>query len=278
MNGLYVVGTSWGVGTTTTSVGMIRALRGKGLKVSAFKPVEVGCSIAKEGGVVDGIPGGELSSEARRAYERLNELVGPPSISVSTKTAVEALHPADTAQLVAALEEERPLHELNPFRYSPLVSPAMAGKLAERPISLEGLIASAEVASCQGQLLVVDGSGGVMEPFAEGMLQRELIVALGFPVLLVSTTARESINAVLLSLEVLRSAGVKVAGVVLHRREKRVRAEEAAIPLMVEMVEGDIVRGVLPYFTSEQLSDLEFLGARFSTHIDMDAFVRLLCL
>ncbi|MBW2734990.1 MAG: dethiobiotin synthase [Deltaproteobacteria bacterium] len=277
MNGLYVVGTSWGVGTTTTSVGMIGALRGQGLRVSAFKPVEVGCSIAKGGGAVDGIPGGELSIEARRAYERLNELVGPPSMSVSTRTATEALHPADTERLAAALGEQRSLDELNSFRYSPLVAPAMAAKLAERPMSLEGLRASAERASRAGEVLVVDGSGGVMEPFAKGVLQRDLIAALGFPVLLVSTTARESINTVLLSLEVLRGAGLKVAGVVLHRREKRVRVEEAAVPLMIEMVEGDVVRGVFPYFTSEQLGNLESLGARFSTHIDVDALVRLVC-
>lgn len=273
MRGLYVVGTAPGVGTTTVSVALIRALRSRGLQLSAFKPVEVGCSIAKGGGVVDGIPGGELSVSAQRAYARLNELVGPPSIAVSTKTEPEALRPADSERLHAALDGRVPIALINCFRFSPRVSPAVAAKLAERPIGLEVLRQQAEKAAEEADLLVVDGVGGVMELLDGELKQRDLIAGLGLAVLLVSTTERNAINQVLLAREALDRCNVVTAGVVLRRMDKRPRPEEAAVPLMIEAAAGDIVRGVLPLFESSKLDDLAWLGERFEVHVDVDALI-----
>lgn len=273
MKGFYVVGSSWGVGATTVSVALIRALASRGLGVSAFKPVEVGCSIAEGGGEIDGMPGGELSSEARRAYAKLNELVGPPSIAVSTKTPAASLHPADGERLAAAVGSVTSLARINRYRFSPLVCPALAAKLAERPLELQALQALAHTAAEASDLLVVDGAGGPMEPYGDALLQRHLIAALGLPVVLVGSTERDAINQVLSSLEVLRALDVEVAGVVLNRLNKGPRAEEAAVPLMIEAIAGDIVRGVLPFFSAEQLLDPEFLGVRFATHVDVEALL-----
>ncbi|MEO5365253.1 MAG: dethiobiotin synthase [Magnetococcus sp. WYHC-3] len=64
--------------------------------------------------------------------------------------------------------------------------------------------------------LVVEGAGGVLVPLSPRLLMVDLMVHLGFPVVLVARTALGTINHTLLSLEALRSRGLSVLGVILN--------------------------------------------------------------
>ncbi|MEO5362804.1 MAG: dethiobiotin synthase [Magnetococcus sp. DMHC-8] len=64
--------------------------------------------------------------------------------------------------------------------------------------------------------LVVEGAGGVLVPLNDRHTMLDLMVQLGLPVILVARTTLGTINHTLLSLAVLRSRGVTVAGVVLN--------------------------------------------------------------
>ena len=61
--------------------------------------------------------------------------------------------------------------------------------------------------------LIVEGAGGVLVPLANGLLSAEMFARWDLPVILVARTQLGTINHGLLSLEALRSRGLKIAGV-----------------------------------------------------------------
>ena len=101
--------------------------------------------------------------------------------------------------------------------YGPAVSPHLAAELAGEQIrtaELErDLLAAADG---YGEVLVVEGVGGLLVPIAPGYDVRDLAGALGFPVVVVARPGLGTINHTLLTLEAARSAALRVAGVVLN--------------------------------------------------------------
>jgi dethiobiotin synthetase len=123
-------------------------------------------------------------------------------------------------------------------------------------------------------LLLVEADACVMTPLSEDLTQLDLIGRLGYPVLLIGPSSRGVVDAALLSLEVLRSQKIPVAGVVFNRQKSELSPEEASYPYQVEKFFGPLVRGVLPHFDGEQLADLELLSSRLQVHVDLDSILQ----
>lgn len=266
------------VGTTTVAGGLALALAARGERVAVMKPIETGCNISRDESVaaeIDGIPG-ELSSEARRAYERLNELVGPPPISFSTKTKASALHPRDATWLLERCGAAAADHEMmtvNPYRYSAAVAPAVAADLAERPIELDHLMSCLSTLASKADAVVVDGGAGLCEPLDQRLLMLDFVARAGLPVLIVGPSQHGVVSPVLGYRLLLETRGIPVAGVVLVRLDKRPNVEEAANPHLIDLLAGDIVRGVLPFLDDERRNNAEVLGSRFAVHVDVDSIL-----
>ena len=272
--GIFVVGTSMQVGTTTVAGGLALALAARGERVAVMKPLETGCSVSRDESVaaeIDGIPG-ELSSEARHAYERLNELVGPPPISFSTKTKASSLHPHDASWLVELVgtAAQQEMLTVNPYRYSAAVAPAVAARLAERPIEIAHLLSCLSTLANASDAVVIDGGGGLCEPLDEQLLMLDFVERAGLPVLIVGPSRYGVVSPVLAYRQLLEARGIAVAGVVLVRLDRRPNVEEAANPHLIDTLSGDVVRGVLPYLDDKRRNDAEVLGARFAVHVDVD--------
>ncbi|MBI3603462.1 MAG: AAA family ATPase, partial [Nitrospirae bacterium] len=62
-----------------------------------------------------------------------------------------------------------------------------------------------------------EGVGGVMVPIADRFDVRDLIVALGLPVLIVGRPALGGVNHALLTVEALRQRGILIVGIVLNQ-------------------------------------------------------------
>jgi dethiobiotin synthetase len=102
-----------------------------------------------------------------------------------------------------------------PYRFGPAVSPHLAAEAAGVAIDPDVLLAIAR-ATAEGRTLVAEGVGGLLVPLtSDGYLVRDLIAALGLPVVLVARPGLGTINHTLLTLESARGAGLEVRGVVL---------------------------------------------------------------
>ncbi|MGI8414201.1 MAG: dethiobiotin synthase [Solirubrobacteraceae bacterium] len=99
--------------------------------------------------------------------------------------------------------------------YGAAASPHLAAALEGEPIEPAALDTQIRAAARQGELLVVEGVGGLLVPLADGYDVRALARDLGLAVLIAARPGLGTINHTLLTLEAARGAGLKVAAVVL---------------------------------------------------------------
>ena len=83
-----------------------------------------------------------------------------------------------------------------------------------------------------------------------------------------------TIGRCLLHAEFLRARGICLSGIVLNRNHPgQVQPEEAANPLNIEAHCDAVVRGALPQFKKDRLSDLDYLARRLEVHVDLDGLL-----
>ncbi|HTU77947.1 MAG TPA: dethiobiotin synthase [Solirubrobacteraceae bacterium] len=179
MRGLFVTATDTGVGKTVLSASLLAAMSAAGEAPGAYKPVVTG-------------------------------LEDPHEI------AARGGWPADH-ELLARLAGMRP-EQVSPLRFGPAVSPHLAAALAGKPVDPHALLASARRLARGANAraaLVVEGVGGLLAPLADEYSVCDLAVDLALPVLVAARPGLGTINHTLLTLEAARSAGLRVAAVVL---------------------------------------------------------------
>lgn len=120
--------------------------------------------------------------------------------------------PPDHELLAHATGGDQDAAQVSPRAYGPPVSPHLAAELAGTPIDPAELIAA--VPDGDGPL-IVEGVGGLLVPLTSTFSVRDLAVALGLPVVIAARPSLGTINHTLLTLEAARSAGLRVAAVVL---------------------------------------------------------------
>jgi dethiobiotin synthetase len=101
--------------------------------------------------------------------------------------------------------------EVAPWRFGPPVSPHHAAELAGERIEPAELVAAARA----HELLVCEGVGGLLVPITPGYLVRDLAIDLELPVVVAARSGLGTINHTLLTVEAARTAGLRVAGVVM---------------------------------------------------------------
>jgi dethiobiotin synthetase len=179
MRGLFVTATDTGVGKTVLSAALLAAMSAEGEQVRAYKPAVSGLEDAAE-------------------------------------IAARGHWPADHELLAAVAGMDA--QEVSPLRYGPAVSPHLAAELAGERIAPAQVLAGALAAGEQGAdscTLVVEGVGGLLVPLSEQYSVCDLAVALALPVTIAARPGLGTINHTLLTLQVARSAGLRVCAVVL---------------------------------------------------------------
>jgi dethiobiotin synthetase len=144
------------------------------------------------------------------------------------------------------------------YRFEPPVSPHFAARMAGTRIQLDA-IKRPEV----DEPLIIEGAGGVLVPLNEKDLMLDLMRYLDAGVIVAARTALGTINHTLLSLQVLRAAGLHVNGVVM------IGAENAENRKAIEHYGNTRVIGWIPVLTS---IDRRTLLEVFDLHFNRDAF------
>jgi dethiobiotin synthase len=88
------------------------------------------------------------------------------------------------------------------------VSPHLAARLAGMSIEIPSR-------SRDGAVYIVEGAGGVLVPLNDSQTMVDLMARFGLPVVVAARTGLGTINHTLLTVEVLRARGLRVAGVAM---------------------------------------------------------------
>ncbi len=232
--GVFLTGTDTGAGKTLVSCAILAALRRRGLRVAACKPVETGCRL----------DGGERVGED---CERLAAASGGWQ------------KPRDVAAYLLAEPA------------APLVAAEAEGVVLDRIRLLDHY---AGVAS-DADFVLVESAGGLLVPVADGYTTRDFAAELGLPAVCVVASRLGCINHALLTLEVLRSSSIPVAGYVVN---EVATGGEYALALRTNR---DVLRrfaaapdlGAMPFVATEGRDDFAALADLAERHIDLNAIV-----
>ncbi len=176
--GLFVTATDTEVGKTVITCAIAALLRRAGLTVGVSKPLASGCRRDREG----------LVSEDAEALA----------------------HFADCRQ---------PLDVIHPLRYVAPLAPAVAAELTGEAPDWSLLADRLERLDAASDAMLIEGIGGLLVPIDPADAQRtvlDLIVALGYPVVVVTRANLGTLNHTAMTVRLLREAGCKVAGLVVN--------------------------------------------------------------
>ena len=101
-----------------------------------------------------------------------------------------------------------------PYRFEPACSPHLAAERAGTRIEISVILSAAERLAERHDRLVVEGAGGLLVPLNRRETMLDLAKALRLPVVVVARPGLGTINHTLMTLEILRSAEARIAGVV----------------------------------------------------------------
>jgi dethiobiotin synthetase len=123
----------------------------------------------------------------------------------------------DADFLAACAESRRPLAEIAPVRYAAALAPNVAAEREHRPVDLEAIFAAYRRLEGSCDTVIVEGVGGLLCPLSDDFWIIHLAKMLKLPVVIVARPNLGTINHTLLTLQVARSAGLDVLGVVINR-------------------------------------------------------------
>ena len=179
--GLFITGTGTDVGKTAVTCALATVLRHHNKQVGVCKPIASGCRKDREG------------------------LVRP-----------------DTEALAHFADCRVPLETITPIRYRQPLAPGIAAETEEPQFEANLIVKSLHQIQKISDCMLIEGAGGLYVPIDAKHPKKtmlDLIVAIGYPVLIVADAGLGTINHTTMTIKCLKQAGCKVAGVVLNRHE-----------------------------------------------------------
>jgi dethiobiotin synthetase len=180
MRAFFMTATGTDIGKTYIGCGLIRAWRGQGLKVGAFKPVLSGFDPAKA-----------ADSDAGQLLAALGQPVSPQALDA-----------------------------ISPWRYAAPLSPDAAAAKEGKRVEYESVLAaSRRFLEGRHDVALIEGAGGVMAPLSDDHTMLDWIADLKLPAILVTGSYLGTLSHSLTALEVLSARRVPVALVVMNETE-----------------------------------------------------------
>jgi dethiobiotin synthetase len=159
--------------------------------------------------------------------------------------------PPDTALLMRAAQTRDPLELVTPYRLRQPLSPLAAARAEGRAIDPRHLRAAYRALADRHEIVLVEGSGGLLVPATPTATMADLIGDWGLPVILVARAGLGTLNHTLLSIEAARRRRLTIGGIILNhahpisggRRDPSVAGNGA----LLRELTGLPVVGPLPY-------------------------------
>jgi dethiobiotin synthetase len=167
-HGIFVTGTSTGVGKTVVSAGLLRLLSRQGVRAVGLKPV--------------------ASGSAR---------LGPQG----------ALRNADALELQAAASLRLRYEDVNPWVFGPAIAPHIAAREVGRPLRLPDMVQWYQRVTLGADVALVEGAGGWRVPLHPDGFLSDLPEALQLDVILVVGLTLGCLNHARLTAEAIAHSG-----------------------------------------------------------------------
>ncbi len=183
------------------------------------------------------------------------------------KPAETGIHPgesADSAVLAAASGEDEPL--ARPLlRLAEPLAPAVAADRAGTPLDPQSVEDRIRALRAAGYRLVVEGAGGLLVPLAWGYTVLDLAARTGLEAVVVGRAGLGTLNHVTMTIEMLRSRGVPVRGVVLNGCRQSPDLAETTNPAALARLVPGVEVVVVPRHATAEVSQAARWSVPFVT-------------
>ena len=174
--GFFVTGTDTEVGKTVVAAGLVAALRRSGYDVGVMKPVATGGVRRREG--------------------------------LMSQDAEFLAHVADTPE---------PMRTIAPIVLAEPLAPTVAARRAGIQIDLDLVWQAYDEIVAAHDVVIVEGIGGLLCPIIDKEFRvADMAARMGLPLVIVARPNLGTINHTLLTVEVARSRGLKLAGIIIN--------------------------------------------------------------
>ena len=140
-----------------------------------------------------------------------------------------SLIPGDALQVKSMSGIEQPLEEMCPYVYETAVSPHLASKLEGNPVERKRILEAFDHICSKYEYVTAEGSGGILCPlrFDDQHIQLEdFIKARDLSCLIVADAGLGTINAVVLTVEYMKSRNIPVKGMIFNHYEENSRLHQ----------------------------------------------------
>jgi dethiobiotin synthetase len=126
----------------------------------------------------------------------------------------------EDTRLLSQASGQSDLSAISPFRFAEPAAPPVAARAEGVHLELERIVAAVREYGNETEALLVEGVGGLLCPLTERETVADLIAALRLPCIVVARRSLGTLNHTMLTLEVARHRGLKVAGVVISETNR----------------------------------------------------------
>jgi dethiobiotin synthetase len=137
-------------------------------------------------------------------------------IATGCKRQWEGLVSCDTEFLANCANSGLSLSTITPVGYITPAAPIVGAALERNPIDFDSIAAAYKEVCENSDIVIVEGIGGVRMPLTMEFDLLDLTVELALPVVIVSMLGQGTINHTLMTIDCIRAAQLKIAGVVLN--------------------------------------------------------------
>jgi dethiobiotin synthetase len=185
---------------------------------------------------------------------------------------------SDSAFLISVTGLNDSIESVSPYRFKLPLSPFAASRMEKNPIHLMKIERAFHCLLRRHKGVLVEGAGGLLVPITRDRLMVDLVLRLDLPLLIVSRTNLGTLNHTLLTVEVAKKRGIKVAGVIFNHLVKKKGWAERTNPELIKPFLNVPILGEIPYapFLKEKGPVAEKIRRWVEHHVDMDRIHSLL--
>ncbi len=163
-----------------------------------------------------------------------------------------------------------------PYNFKAPVAPSLAARLESVSIEIEKIKGACSELADKHEVVIVEGSGGIMVPVIEkgagSYLVSDLIVDLDLPTIIVARAGLGTINHTLLTIDHAKKKGINIGGVIVNGYPDNPGQAEKHNPAMIEDISGVPVISVLPHVKIEGVA----LPEKLLSSLDPDRLEQLI--
>jgi dethiobiotin synthetase len=157
-------------------------------------------------------------------------------ISAGCRRDWDGLISSDTEFLAACANSELSLTTITPVGYLTSAAPVVGAARERRPIDFDRIASSYNQICESTDIVIVEGIGGVRVPLTMEFDLLDLAAEFALPVVIVARLNQATINHTLMTIDCIRAAQLKIAGVVLngYNAVEETVADETAGPVIAQ--------------------------------------------